>query len=67
MGNDGNKALTEGQDDQKMVIISVGESQEVSEILSVPEREVKKGVILAHGAGNDMDQPMLAFFAERSN
>jgi predicted alpha/beta-hydrolase family hydrolase len=67
MGDDGNKALTKGQDDQKMthkVVISVGEGQEVSGILSIPEGEVKKGVILAHGAGNYMDQPMLAFLAD---
>lgn len=50
-----------------MVVIYVGEGQEVSGILSISEGEVKKGVILAPGAGNDMDQPMLTFLAERSN
>jgi len=51
MRDDGNKALTEGQDDQEMthkLVISVGEGQEVSGILSNPEGEVRKGVILAH-------------------
>ncbi len=46
------------------VVIPVGEGMEVSGVLSLPDGEVKKGVILAHGAGNDMNQPMLVFLAE---
>jgi predicted alpha/beta-hydrolase family hydrolase len=46
------------------VVIPVGEADRVSGLLAVPDGHVKKGVILAHGAGNDMNQPMLAFLAE---
>ncbi len=46
------------------VVISVGEGKEVSGVLSIPTGPVKKGLILAHGAGNDMHQPMLVFLAE---
>jgi len=46
------------------VLIPVGEGRKVSGILSVPDREVKRGVILAHGAGNDMNHPMIVFLAE---
>ena len=46
------------------VVIPVGDGKEVSGVLSIPDGHVKKGVILAHGAGNDMNQPMLAFLAE---
>ena len=46
------------------IVIPVGESKEVSGILSIPDGPFEKGVILAHGAGNDMNQPMLEFLAE---
>jgi uncharacterized protein len=46
------------------VVIRVGEGDKVSGVLSIPDGVVKKGVILAHGAGNDMNQPMLVFLAE---
>jgi len=46
------------------VVIPVGEGKEVSGTLSIPDGDVKKGVILAHGAGNDMNQPMFVFLAE---
>ena len=47
------------------VAIAVGEGEEVSGVLCVPDGDVKKGVILAHGAGNDMNQPMIVFLAEK--
>jgi uncharacterized protein len=46
------------------VVISLGEGREVSGVLSIPEEPVHGSVILAHGAGNDMNQPMLVFLAE---
>jgi uncharacterized protein len=46
------------------VVIPVGEGKAVSGVLSIPDGHVKKGVILAHGAGNDMNQPMLGFLAD---
>jgi hypothetical protein len=46
------------------VAIPVEGGQKVSGILSIPDGDVKKGVILAHGAGNDMNQPMLVFLAD---
>lgn len=46
------------------VIIPVGEGKKVSGILSIPDGHSKRGVILAHGAGNDMNQSMLAVLAE---
>jgi uncharacterized protein len=46
------------------VVIPVGEGRKVSGALSIPDGEVKKGVIMAHGAGNDMNQPMFVFLAE---
>jgi uncharacterized protein len=46
------------------VIIPIGEGKEVSGVLSIPDGDVKTGVILAHGAGNDMNQPMFASLAE---
>ena len=47
------------------VVIPVGSHVHVSGVLTVregPSRE--RGVILAHGANNDMNHPLLAFFAE---
>jgi uncharacterized protein len=46
------------------VVIPVREGTQVSGVLSIPDGHVKKGVILAHGAGNDMNQAMIAFLAE---
>jgi predicted alpha/beta-hydrolase family hydrolase len=46
------------------VVIPVGEGKEVSGVLSIPDGAAKRGVILAHGAGNDMNQPMFVFLAE---
>lgn len=46
------------------VVIPVGAGKQVSGILSLPDRGGKKGMILAHGAGNDMEQPMIVFLAE---
>ncbi len=46
------------------VVIPVGEGKEVSGVLSIPDGRVKRGVILAHGAGNDMNHPMFVFLAE---
>jgi len=47
------------------VAIPVSESTKVSGVLSVPDARPKDtGVIIAHGAGNDMNQPMLASLAE---
>jgi uncharacterized protein len=46
------------------VLIPAGEGKEVSGVLSIPDGDVKMGVILAHGAGNDMNQPMFVFLAE---
>jgi uncharacterized protein len=46
------------------VVIPVGEGKNVSGVLSIPDGHVEKGVILAHGAGNDMNQPMLVFLGD---
>ena len=46
------------------VVIPIGEGKQVSGVLSLPDRDGNKGVILAHGAGNDMNQPMIVFLAE---
>jgi predicted alpha/beta-hydrolase family hydrolase len=48
------------------VPIPIGENEKISGILSIPEgkRNGKKtGIILAHGAGNDMENPLLAFLS----
>jgi uncharacterized protein len=48
----------------KRVIIPVNE-EKTSAILSVPEGIAKKtGIIVAHGAGNDMETPLLAAFSD---
>ena len=45
----------------ELVAIPVSESVKVSGILSIPDAGPKDtGVILAHGAGNDMSHPMLS-------
>ena len=47
------------------VAVGVSGGMKVSGILSVPDAGLKDtGVILAHGAGNDMNHPMLSFLAE---
>ena len=47
------------------VTIPVSESEEVSGILSIPDSGAKDtGIIIAHGAGNDMNNSLLEFFAE---
>ncbi len=49
----------------ELVAIPISESTKVSGILSVPEgRPNDTGVIIAHGAGNDMNQPILSSLAE---
>jgi uncharacterized protein len=48
----------------EQVVIPVGDDKEVSGVLSIPDETAKKGLILAHGAGNDMNQPMFVFLAE---
>ena len=49
----------------ELVAIPISESVKVSGILSIPDAAPKDtGVILAHGAGNDMSHPLLASLAE---
>ena len=49
----------------KIVAIPVSEAEKVSGILSIPDAgQTDTGVILAHGAGNDMSHPLLASLAE---
>jgi uncharacterized protein len=45
------------------VVIPVEEGSKVSGVLCIPDGYVKKGVILAHGAGNDMHQALITFLA----
>jgi predicted alpha/beta-hydrolase family hydrolase len=48
------------------VFISVNDEEAVSGILSIPEeyrRDSCRALILSHGAGNDMNQSLLVFFA----
>ena len=47
------------------VVIPISENKEISGILSIPDADPKdNGVIIAHGAGNDMSHPLLASLAE---
>ncbi len=47
------------------VTISIGVGEQVSGVLHLPSHDRSDwGIVLAHGAGNDMNQPMLAFLAE---
>ncbi|MHC1741621.1 MAG: alpha/beta family hydrolase [Syntrophobacteraceae bacterium] len=47
------------------VVIPVGEKKQVSGVLTVPEDfDGRRGLILAHGAGNDMHQAMIVALAE---
>jgi len=49
----------------EMVTIPIAAGETVSGILSVPDSDaMAPGIILAHGAGNDMNQPMLQFLGE---
>jgi uncharacterized protein len=49
----------------EMVTIPVAAAATVSGILSIPDSvAMDTGIIIAHGAGNDMHQPMLRFLAE---
>lgn len=54
----------------KRVTIPLGEDENVSGVLSVPD-DFKKGegsgVIIAHGAGKDMTHPMLYFAGTRDS
>jgi len=50
----------------EQVLIPLGDEKSVSGVLTIPEGYTgKQAVIFAHGAGNDMHQPMLVFLAER--
>lgn len=47
------------------VIIPVEEGRNVSGVVNIPDGYTgKSGIILAHGAGNDMNNPMIVFLAE---
>jgi predicted alpha/beta-hydrolase family hydrolase len=49
------------------IIIPVGEKERVSAVIAVPERygeRRKTGIIISHGAGNDMNNSMIVFLAE---
>lgn len=49
----------------KHVIIAVSGDEKVSGVLNIPDRySGDRGVIIAHGAGNDMHHPMLSFLAD---
>jgi len=50
---------------EQRVSIPVGGSERTSGLLSLPARETKRaGIIVAHGAGNDMETPLLKTFSE---
>lgn len=50
----------------RMISIPIGERGETSCILSVPLGSKQKiGIIVAHGAGNDMNTPLIASFTEK--
>lgn len=47
------------------VSIKVGGAGEVSAVISIPDRySGEAGIIFAHGAGNDLNHPLLLFLAE---
>jgi len=51
----------------KRVSIPVGEKELVSGVITLPEKYDDKkgtGIIISHGAGNDMENPMIVFLAE---
>jgi predicted alpha/beta-hydrolase family hydrolase len=51
---------------KKRVRIPVGQAETVTGALAVPEpwKENRAGIIVAHGAGNDMENPLLVAFAD---
>lgn len=50
----------------KRITIAISDTDSVSAMLSVPERlESETAVIAAHGAGNDMNNPLLVSFCDR--
>ena len=51
---------------KKRVRIPVGQAETVSAVMAVPEPVMKgrAAVIVAHGAGNDMENPLLVAFAD---
>jgi uncharacterized protein len=48
---------------EKQVSIQVGDKAHTSGLLSIPVKSGRRGIILAHGAGNDMTNPLLSAFA----
>jgi len=49
---------------EELVAIPISENKKVSGFLSIPDSVPNDtGVIIAHGAGNDMNHPLLAFLA----
>jgi uncharacterized protein len=51
--------------EQNRVSIPVGDNDQTSGILSLPGKGCKRiAVIIAHGAGNDMNTPLIASFAD---
>ena len=50
----------------KRVTIFVSEREAVSAVLSIPDRtQPGTAVIVAHGSGNDMNNPLLVFFCDK--
>lgn len=51
--------------ENQKVSIEVGEAGEVSAVISIPDGySGETGIIFAHGAGNDMNHPLIVFLAE---
>ncbi len=49
----------------EIVTIPISEGEKVSGILSIPDSgQMDTGIIIAHGAGNDMNQAMFKYLAE---
>jgi predicted alpha/beta-hydrolase family hydrolase len=48
----------------EVVTIPVTEPEKVSGTLSMPDSGADTGILLAHGAGNDMNHPMLSFLGD---
>jgi len=58
---------TAAPDKTRQISLQVDENDSISMIFSLPPADVflqKTGVIIAHGAGNDMDHPLLIAIAE---
>lgn len=50
---------------RQRISIQIGGTERTSGVLTLPKGETKKtGVIVAHGAGNDMETPLLKAFSE---